>query len=161
MDFEYDRLVEAPAEAVWAALTEPATVESHLPGTTHVTSTGPEKLRLSMRISMGFLRPTVNVDVRLSDVNPEDSFRFEFVGKAMGAGVEGAATVSLNAGGNPHRSPVRGQGSGPTRSARVRMTGSVRTSGLLKRVSDSKVEAAVTGFLDEYFASVEQANSSM
>ena len=102
---------------------------------------------------MGFLRPTVNVDVRLSDVNPEDSFRFEFLGKAMGAGLEGAAMVSLSSGGNPH--------SGPTEFTAVRMTGSVHTSGLLKKVSDSKIQAAVTGFLDEYFGSVEQANSSM
>ena len=154
MEFEYDRLVEAPAEAVWAALTETTTMESHLPGATRVTSAGPEKLRVSMKISMGFLRPTVNVDVRLSDVNPKDSFKFEFDGKAMGAGIEGAATVSLNSGENPHGNPEGDS----TRSTRVKMTGTVHTSGLLKKVSDSKIQAAVTGFLDEYFASVERAS---
>ena len=150
MEFEYDRLVEAPAEAVWEALTETTTMESHLPGNTRVTSAGPEKLRVSMKISMGFLRPTVNVDVQLSDVNPKDSFKFEFEGKAMGAGIEGAATVSLSSRGNPSV--------GSNRSTQVSMTGSVHTSGLLKKVSDSKIQAAVTGFLNEYFASVERAN---
>ena len=150
MEFEYDRLVEAPAEAVWEALTETTTMESHLPGNTRVTSAGPEKLRVSMKISMGFLRPTVNVDVQLSDVNPKDSFKFEFEGKAMGAGIEGAATVALSSRGNPSV--------GSNRSTQVSMTGSVHTSGLLKKVSDSKIQAAVTGFLNEYFASVERAN---
>ena len=151
MEFEYDRLVGAPAEAVWAALTETTTMESHLPGTTRVTSAGPKKLRVSMKISMGFLRPTVNVDVGLSDVSPNDSFRFEFQGKAMGAGVEGAATVSLDSSG--------GRGGGPKESTQVKMTGSVQPSGLLQKISDSKIEAAIAGFLDGYFASVERAGS--
>ena len=150
MEFEYDRLVDAPAEAVWEALTETATMESHLPGNTRVTSTGPEKLRVSTKISMGFLRPTVNVDVRLSDVRPEDSFNFEYGGKAMGTGVQGAARVAISPGENPH--------GGSTLSTRVRMSGSVHTSGLLRKVCDSRIEAAVTGFLDEYFASVERGS---
>jgi hypothetical protein len=41
------------------------------------------------------------------------------------------------------------------------MAGTVETSGLLKKISDSKVEAAVSSFLDSYFASVEKAASSL
>ena len=156
MEFEYNRLVKAPADTVWAALTQTSTMEMHLPGGTAVATTGPEKLRVSMKISMGFLRPTVNVDVQLSDVRPKDSFRFEFGGKTMGAGVEGAATVLLDPSGNPHG----GLDIGATRSTQVRMIGSVQTSGLLKKVSDSKIEAAVAGFLDDYFARIERSNSS-
>jgi hypothetical protein len=36
------------------------------------------------------------------------------------------------------------------------MIGTVQTSGLLAKIADSKIESAVTGFLDEYFASVER-----
>ena len=153
MEFEFDRLVEASAVDVWDALTETATMESHLPGTTRVTSTGPEKLRVTMKISMGFLRPTVNVDVRLLNVSPKDTFSFKFEGKALGAGVDGEASVALNPGGNPE--------GGPVPSTRVSIKGSVRTSGLLRNVSDSKIDAAVTGFLGEYFASVERANPAV
>ena len=148
MEFEFDRMVDAPPGAVWAALTGPATMESHLPAGTTVTVTGPEKFRVSMKIPMGFLRPTVNVDIQLSDIRPQDSFDFEFSGKAMGAGIEGTARVSLGS--------VDGANAGPGPPTRVRISGSVHTSGLLKKVSDSKVEAAVTGFLDEYFTSVER-----
>lgn len=151
MEFEYERLVEAPADAVWAALNDVSVMESHLPGNAHVASTGPEKFRVSMKISMGFLRPTVNVDVGLSNVSPNDSFRFEFQGKAMGAGVEGAANVSLDSSGDPD--------GGPKGFTQVKMSGSVHPSGLLQKVSDSKIEAAVAGFLDGYFASVERAGS--
>ena len=78
-------------DEIWAALTEPATMEPHLPASTTITATGAEKLRISMKISMGFLRPTVSVDVHLSNIRPQDSISFEFSGKAMGAGVEGVA----------------------------------------------------------------------
>lgn len=151
LEIEYDRLVAAPAEAVWAALTDPNAMGPHLPGTANVTSTGPETIRVSIKISMGFLRPTVNVDVQLSNISPTSSFRFEFSGKSMGAGVEGAVAVALNQDESPNAES--------TQVTRVRMTGAVQTSGLLRTVADSKLEAAAAGFLDEYFGSVERANS--
>jgi len=145
LKFEYERLVDAPEEALWAALTEPATMEQHLPGGTRVTAAGSEKLRVSMKIPMGFLRPTVNVDIRLSNVSLNDSFEFDFEGMAMGAGIAGTAamTVVPNA--------------DLTGSTRVRLTGTVQTSGPLKKISDSKIEVASAGFLDNYFASVERS----
>ena len=145
MKFEYERLVDAPVEALWSALTEPAAMEQHLPGGTRVTATGPEKLRVSMKIPRGFLRPTVNVDIRLSNVSLNDSFEFDFEGKAMGAGIAGTAAVAVV------------QDAGTNGQTRVSMNGSVQTSGLLKKVSDSKIEAASAGFLDDYFASVERS----
>jgi hypothetical protein len=40
------------------------------------------------------------------------------------------------------------------------MAGSVETSGMLKKVADSKIKAAAIGFLESYFTSVEGADSS-
>ncbi len=96
-----------------------------------------------MKISMGFLRPTVNADVQLSNLEVNDSFSFELSGKSMGAGVVGNAEVALTAVGESNME-----------STRIRMTGSVETSGLLKKIDDTKIEAAATGFLDSYFESV-------
>ena len=143
MELHYERTVAAPAEAVWEALTDPTAMSPHLPAATTVANVGPEKIRVSMKIKMGFLRPTVNVDVQLSDVVAIDSFRFAFAGKSMGAGVEGSALAELSAAGTK---------------TQVKMEGTVETTGLLKKVSDSKTEAAVSGFLDDYFASVEHVN---
>ncbi|MDP6667050.1 MAG: SRPBCC domain-containing protein [Dehalococcoidia bacterium] len=151
MDIEYGRLVAAPAEDVWAALTDPSKMAPHLPGTTNVNIRGPETVRVSTKVSMGFLRPTVNVDVQLSKLSPVDSFRFEFDGKSMGAGVAGAVTVVLD--------PAEGPDVGPAEATQVNMAGAVQTSGLLTRVADSKLQAAAAGFLDEYFDSVERAIS--
>jgi carbon monoxide dehydrogenase subunit G len=71
------------------------------------------------------------------------SFSIDLSGKAMGAGVNGIAEATLEVG------PA-------TSSTRLTMIGTVQTSGLLAKIADSKIESAVTGFLDEYFASVER-----
>ena len=117
MKFEYERLVDAREEALWAALTDPAAMAQHLPGG----------------------------DIRLSNVSFNDSFEFDFEGKAMGAGIAGTAAMTVV------------PDAALTGSTRVRLTGTVQTSGPLKKISDSKIEVASAGFLDNYFASVERS----
>jgi carbon monoxide dehydrogenase subunit G len=123
-------------------------MEPHLPGTAKVVSTGSNSYRVSMKIRMGFLRPTVNAYVELSNIDESRSFTIELSGKSMGAGVSGKADVTLTS---------TGHNSGSTT---VEMAGSVETSGMLKKVADSKIKAAAIGFLESYFTSVEGADSS-
>ena len=144
MEFVYDRLVSAPLSSVWAALTDPEAMEPHLPGTAKVESTGAESYRVSMKISMGFLRPTVKANVQLVDVIEHSSFTIVLSGKSMGAGVSGEAKMTLS------------ESEGDSNSTRIVMTGEVETTGLLKKVSDTKIENAATGFLESYLPSVEQ-----
>ncbi|MDA1279484.1 MAG: SRPBCC domain-containing protein [Chloroflexi bacterium] len=141
LELDYERPVAAPGETVWAALTDPEAMSPHLPAATTVVKTGPDKIRVSMKIKMGFLRPTVSVDVQLSDVATNHSFRSTAAGKSMGAGLEGSARVTISDAGT---------------ATFVRMAGTVETTGLLKKVPDSKINTAVSGFLDDYFASVER-----
>ncbi len=149
MDCSYERSVAADTETVWAALIDPDAMEPHLPGTAKVSSTGSDSYRVSMKISMGFLRPTVNADVQLSDVIPSNSFAIGLTGKSMGAGVEGEAEVVLGS---------TESGGVPTR---LSIVGTVRTSGMLSKVSDSKIENAAVGFLESYLSSVESAFGSV
>lgn len=142
MDFVYDRVVVALTTTVWDVLTNSEAMEPYLPGTAKVASTGADSYRVSMKISVGFLRPTVNTNVQLSEVTELESFVIELSGKSMGAGVKGNAEVVLSA---------------LEDSTRIQMTGTVETSGLLKKVPESKIEAAAIGFLESYFASVEKA----
>lgn len=122
-------------------MVEPSAMAPHLPGAAKVVRTGSDEYQVSMKLSMGFLRPTVKADVLISNVVLPISFDINLRGKSMGAGVEADATVVLKS------------SDGVTR---VRMVGTVQTSGLLTKVSDSKVDAAVTGFLDDYFGRVER-----
>lgn len=145
MEFVYERLVQAPLSTVWSVLTDPEAMEPHLPGTAKVKATGDLAYRVSMKISMGFLRPTVKANVQLSDVVKLEAFNISLSGKSMGAGVDGTAAV--------HFSEITGD----VGTTRVVMSGNVSTSGLLKKVKDDKIENAAKGFLESYFSSVEQA----
>ena len=93
---------------------------------------------------MGFLRPTVKANVQLVDVIEHSSFTIVLSGKSMGAGVSGEAKMTLS------------ESEGDSNSTRIVMTGEVETTGLLKKVSDTKIENAATGFLESYLPSVEQ-----
>ena len=99
-----------------------------------------------MKISLGFLRPTVNANVQLSNISIR-RFTIELSGKSMGAEVLGKAEVILKVAGSESESTV------------VQLIGSVETSGMLKKVADSKIKAAAIGFLESYFASVERTCS--
>ena len=130
---------------VWIALIDPDAMTPHLPGTAKVVATGPNTYRVSMKISMGFLRPTVNADVQLSNLNERVSFDISLSGKSMGAGVTGTAGVALS----EHDSGAD--------SSRIQLTGTIQTSGLLNKIADSKIEGAATGFLEAFFQSIERS----
>jgi carbon monoxide dehydrogenase subunit G len=148
LDFHYERIIKAPASVVWDALTDPAAMEPHLPGTAKVVAVSETEYRVSMKISMGFLRPTVNANIDLSNIVKPESFTIGLSGKSMGAGVTGTSEVVLNADqSNPNATSLS-------------LRGSIETSGLLKKIKDSKIEKAATGFLESYFASVEKAAST-
>jgi carbon monoxide dehydrogenase subunit G len=133
---------------VWDALVDPDAMTPHLPGTAKVVATGTDAYRVSMKIPMGFLRPTVNADVQLSNFNEGVSFDISLTGKSMGAGVTGTASVAL------------GEHGSSADSSHIQMTGTIQTSGLLKKIADSKIEDAATGFLEAYFQSVERSGTS-
>ena len=133
---------------VWDALTDPDAMTPHLPGTAKVVATGTDAYRVSMKISMGFLRPTVNADVQLSNLSKHVSFDISLTGKSMGAGVTGTAEVGLS------------ETDSGAESNRIQMTGTIQTSGLLNKIADSKIENAATGFLEAYFQSIERSGTS-
>jgi carbon monoxide dehydrogenase subunit G len=147
LKFNYDRTVEASVWTVWSVLTDPEAMEPHLPGTAKVVSTGSSSYQVLMQISMGFLRPTANADVQLSNINEFHGFTIELSGKLMGAGVSGKAEVALMS------------TDGNSRSTVVQLTGSMESSGMLKKVADTKIEVVAIGFLESYFTSVESTGS--
>jgi len=148
LDFSYERTIKASVPTVWDALVDPDAMAPHLPGTAKVVATESDAYRVSMKISMGFLRPTVNADVQFSNLNEGVSFDISLTGKSMGAGVTGTAEVAL------------GEDDYDAGSTCIQMTGTIQTSGLLKKIADSKIENAATGFLEAYFHSIEQSGTS-
>ena len=137
----YQRVIDSSLRNVWASITDPCVVEVHLPGQASVTKTGDKKYRASFKISVGFFRPTVDINVHLSGIVNQASVDIEVTGKSMGAAVCGVGTIVI--------SPGDG---GLTN---LEINAEVQSSGLLNNVDDSKIKTATAEFIDAYLSKVE------
>ena len=96
---------------------------------------------MSFKISVGFFRPTVNINVHLSGIVNQASVDIEVTGKSMGAAVCGVGTIVI----------------APTDVGltNLEINAEVQSSGLLNNVDDSKIKTATAEFIDAYLSKVE------
>ena len=141
MDFVYQRMIEKSLSNVWAAITDSSVLEVHLPGETSVKDAGDNTYRVCSKISFGFLRPTVNIDVHLSRIVDNVSLDFEVMGKSMGSSICGVGTIAIT--------------STDAGSTDLEINAEIQTSGLLNQVDDSKIKTATAEFIDVYLSNVE------
>ena len=137
----YQRVIDSSLRNVWVAITDPCVVKVHLPGEASVTETGDNSYRVSFKISVGFFRPTVNINLQLSGFVDLASVDIEVIGKSMGASVCGVGTIVISPG-----------DAGLTD---LEINAEVQSSGLLKNVDDSKIKTATAEFIDAYLSNVE------
>tara|TARA_A100001037_G_scaffold238080_1_gene217396 strand:+ start:6914 stop:7360 length:447 start_codon:yes stop_codon:yes gene_type:complete len=145
LEYVYERAVKVTHATLWQALTDPAVINVHLRNGVKIFSDSPGEYRVSMKVSVGFMRPTVKADVRLGEIRETQGFALSISGKAMGASVTGAGSVRLDA------------VAGISEVTLFALSGSIETTGLLKKISDEKIHAATTDFLENYFSSLENA----
>ncbi|MGB1749216.1 MAG: SRPBCC domain-containing protein [Dehalococcoidia bacterium] len=142
MNFKYQRNVTADSRVLWVALTDPESINRHLPKDAKVKSIDETEYELSLKVKAGFIRPTVKAKSTLHDVRMNESFEFNLAGKALGNSVRASARVVIE----------------ETESGSiVRLSGDVDTKGALNRVSDERKQQSITRFLDDYFQSVENS----
>lgn len=127
---------------LWVALTDPESINRHLPKDAKVKSIDETEYELSLKVKAGFIRPTVKAKSTLHAVRMNESFEFNLAGKALGNSVRASARVVIE----------------ETESGSiVRLSGDVDTKGALNRVSDERKQQSITRFLDDYFQSVENS----
>ena len=144
LEFVYERSVKAQKIHVWQALTDPVVMNTHLPGGVKISFGNPDEYLVTMKVSVGFMRPTVKASVRLSDIREPNGFELSISGKAMGAGVTGTGSAQLD---------VASEGRDATM---FTLSGAIETTGLLKKISDDKIRSSANDFLDDYFSNLEE-----
>lgn len=82
--------LDAPIEAVWTALNDPAVLVRTIPGCERLEASGPDSYRLTITTGMAAVRGTYTGEVSLADQQPPGSFTL----KASGAG--GPGTISTD-----------------------------------------------------------------
>ena len=141
MHFVYQRMIEKSLRNVWAAITDSSVVEAHLPGETSVIDAGDNTYRVCSKLSLGFLSPTVRIDVHLSRIIDQACVDIEVTGKSMGASINGVGSIVV--------------ASVDSVSTDLQINADVQTSGLLNQIDESKIKTAMEEFIDEYLSSVE------
>lgn len=81
MDFGGRYLFSAKRQEVWTALNDPQVLRAVIPGCQHIGWTGADTLDLSVRVELGFVHPTFQGVLTLSDVRPAESYTLSGRGK--------------------------------------------------------------------------------
>ncbi|WP_119165412.1 SRPBCC family protein [Algihabitans albus] len=88
--------IEAPREAVWAALNDPEVLKASIPGCEELQQTAPDAFEAKVRAKVGPVSARFAGAVSLSDIVPPESYTISGEGKGGAAGfASGGAKVRL------------------------------------------------------------------
>jgi uncharacterized protein len=96
MEMTGERRLPASRERVWAALNDPAVLQSSIPGCRSLEPSGENGFRATAAVKIGPIATNFAGEVRLLDLVPPESYRIEGSGQGGAAGfARGGANVSL------------------------------------------------------------------
>jgi carbon monoxide dehydrogenase subunit G len=96
MDLTGEEHISAPRDAVWAALNDPTVLKACIPGCSHLDWTSPSTLDAVVTVKFGFVSMSFSGIIRLSNMNPPESYTISGEGKGGLAGfAKGGADVTL------------------------------------------------------------------
>jgi len=96
MDMTGEYRIPAPREKVWAALNDPQTLKASIPGCESLEKTGDDAFTAKVVAKVGPVKAKFSGDVKLSNINPPESYTISGEGKGGAAGfAKGGADVKL------------------------------------------------------------------
>ena len=96
MDMTGEERINAPRDAVWAALNDPDVLKRCIPGCQSLEMKSPTELAATVKIKIGPVSATFNGEVTLSNINAPESYTISGEGKGGIAGfAKGGADVVL------------------------------------------------------------------
>jgi carbon monoxide dehydrogenase subunit G len=97
MDMTGERIVPAPVERVWQALTDPATIKSCVAGCESMEPDGTNTYRMALATKVGPISARFSGTMRMADIEPSRAYTLQFDGSGGAAGfVRGEARVTLS-----------------------------------------------------------------
>ena len=140
MEVSASYLFDAPAAAVWAALTDPAVLQRCMPGCESLETVGDGEYRAVVNLGLGLIRGRYNAQIAIRDAQPPQSYRLVVEGSGSLGFARGAAAVTLteSAGKTTAQVVSQGQAGGPA-----------------ARVGQRMMESAARGMLDQFFSNLQ------
>ena len=97
MDMSGERHIAASRGTVWAALNDPEILRQCIPGCEALEKQSETEMTARVKLQIGPVRATFNGKVRLSDLDPPNSYRITGEGSGGVAGyAKGGANVALS-----------------------------------------------------------------
>ncbi len=96
MDMSGEYRIPASRDKVWAALNDPETLKASIPGCESLERTGDDAFTAKVVAKVGPVKAKFGGDVKLSNINPPESYTISGEGKGGAAGfAKGGADVKL------------------------------------------------------------------
>ncbi|WP_300006977.1 carbon monoxide dehydrogenase subunit G [Pseudonocardia sp.] len=96
MDMSGEIRIPAPREVVWKALNDPDVLKASIPGCETLERTADDAFSAKVKAAVGPVKATFTGDVKLTDINPPESYTISGEGKGGAAGfAKGGAEVKL------------------------------------------------------------------
>jgi len=95
MEVSGDYLFEAPQEMVWKALLDPNVLGSIMPGGQEFQQVAENEFKGGLKIQVGPVQGNFQGQIKLSDINPPESYHIEVDGKGAPGFVKGVGSLKL------------------------------------------------------------------
>lgn len=142
MELNGERSIQASVEKTWEALNDPAVLKQCIPGCESLERTADDTFTAALALKIGPVNAKFKGLVRLSELNPPNSYTLGFEGQGGMAGFgKGTAAVSLTA-------------EGPTQT-RLNYTANAKVGGKIAQVGSRLVDATAAKMADDFFKAFE------
>lgn len=142
MEISGEHRFQAPREAVWESLLDPAALKASMPGCERMEPAGPESYDVTIKVGIAAIKGTYAGNVKVTDRNPQDSYRLVVNGSGKPGSVQGDAVMSLSDDGN-----------GGTL---VRYSGDVKAQGAIARLGSRLLGGAAKLMIGQFFKGMEK-----
>jgi carbon monoxide dehydrogenase subunit G len=138
MELTQSRAIGAPAQAVWAALNDPAVLKSCIPGCEALERVSDTELRAVIATRIGPVQARFNGRVQLADIVAPTGYTLRFEGQGGAAGfASGEARVSLAATGE--------------NATTLTYTATARVGGKIAQLGSRLVDGAAAKLAEDFF----------
>jgi len=135
-----DYRINAPRETLYAVLTDPARLQSCLPGCERLEASGENVYEGQLKIGLPGLKGTYTGRAELSALNPPESFVLTVDGRGGPGFVRGRALIRLD-----------GDGEGTA----LHCEADAQVGGVLAAVGSRLIQAAAKKIMDDFFRCLE------
>jgi carbon monoxide dehydrogenase subunit G len=137
MEMTGEQLIPLPQHRVWEALNDPEVLKACIPGCESIDKTSESEYAVAMTASIGPVKARFNGKLKLSDLNPPNSYSIAFEGSGGAAGFgKGSARVELVPEAN---------------STRLRYTANASVGGKLAQVGSRLIDGVAKKMADDFF----------